>query len=245
MSSSIADAMPEAPEIVALTALDCRFSPQDWRFAAENRPAIAENWQKFIADKPASFNGKVLLQHEWEIGNGVYRARYLETDYASFIAWRDFGYPGAPMRNGFAMAALRARDGAYLLGVMGPGTANAGKIYFAAGTPDREDLLPDGTVDLAGSVLREMGEETGLRLDEVTVSPEWTGVIHGARAAFMRPVSIDLRAAEARALILDRMKTLHEEELTDIYIARGPGDIDPARMPPFQVAYLEAMFGIS
>mgnify|MGYP001313678455 CR=1 FL=1 len=242
MSSSIADAMPGAPEIIALEALDCRFVPKDWRFAAEHAPAIAENWQKFIADKPASFNGKVLLQHSWAIENGVYRARYLETDYASFIAWRDFGYPGAPMRNGFAMAALRARDGAYLLGVMGQGTANAGKIYFAAGTPDREDLLPDGTVDLAGSVLREMGEETGLRLDEVTVSHEWAGVIHGARAAFMRPVSIDLPALEARALILGRMKSLHEEELTDIYIARGPKDIDPARMPPFQVAYLKAMF---
>ena len=230
------------PEIVALSALDCRFEPKDWLFSSQNEPAIADNWRKFIVDKPASFNGKVFLQHDWRIENGVYRGRYLETDYASFIAWRDFGYPGAPMRNGFAMAALKARDGAYLLGVMGEGTANAGKIYFAAGTPDREDLLPDGTIDLAGSVLREMGEETGLRLDEVSVATEWTGVIHGTRAAFMRPVAIDLPATEARQLILERMKSLPEEELSDIYIVRGLGDLDPLRMPPFQVAYLEAMF---
>lgn len=232
----------DGPEILALSGLDCRLEPRAWAFAEENRDKIAANWQNFIADKPASFNGKVFLQHQWSIDHGVYRARYLEADYASFIAWRDFGHPGLPMRNGFAMAALRSREGAYLLGVMGRGTANAGKIYFAAGTPDRDDLLPDGTIDLAGSVLREMAEETGLDASEVTVEPIWQAVVHGPRAAFMRPVRIDLPAEEARRLILERMKSLHEEELVDIHIARGLADIDAARMPPFQVAYLEAMF---
>lgn len=238
----MSDAAGKGPEIVPIKALDCRLDPVPWSFAEENGPAIAANWQKFIADKPASFNGRILLQHRWALEDGVYTGRYLETDYASFIAWRDFGHPGVAMRNGFSMAALRTRDGAYLLGVMGAGTANAGKIYFAAGTPDREDLRPDGTIDLAGSVLREMGEETGLMPDEVSMLPEWTGVIHGVRAAFMRPVLIDLPAEEARKLILARLPTLHEEELSDIYIARGPADIDPVRMPPFQVAYLRAMF---
>lgn len=230
------------PVIIPLRGVDCRFEPRHWPFAEERRADIEANWSKFIADKPASFNGRVFLQHRWTIDGGIYRGRYLETDYASFIAWRDFGHPGPPMRNGFAMAALRARDGAYLLGVMGAGTANAGKIYFAAGTPDRDDLLPDGTIDLAGSVLRELGEETGIRPDEIEVSDLWHCVDHDVRAAFMRPVRIDLSAAEARALMLDRMKSLHEEELADIYIARGLGDIDPTRMPPFQAAYLKAMF---
>lgn len=242
MSDLEPDLGPDHPEIVPIRALECRFEAKRWIFAEENAGEIAENWSRFIADKPASFNGKVLLQHAWTLQEGVYRGRYLETDYAAFIAWRDFGHPGPPMRNGFAMAALQARDGAYLLGVMGKGTANAGKIYFAAGTPDREDLLPDGRIDLAGSVLREMGEETGLRPEEVEVSDAWHGVMHSVRAAFMRPVRIDLPADEARRLILDRMKSLHEEELVDIYIARGSADIDPARMPAFQAAYLDAMF---
>jgi 8-oxo-dGTP pyrophosphatase MutT (NUDIX family) len=242
MSEVIADPGPDRPQVVSIRQLDCRLVPARWAFAEENVRAIAAHWARFVAEKPASFNGTVLLQHAWALEDGVYRARYLEADYAAFIAWRDFGHPGPPMRNGFAMAALRARDGAYLLGEMGPGTANPGKIYFAAGTPDRADLAPDGVVDLAGSVLRELTEETGLRSEEVEVSDLWHGVIHTVRAAFMRPVHIDLPAVEARRLILNRMKALHEEELVDIHIVRGPSDIDPARMPPFQAAYLAAMF---
>ena len=60
------------------------------------------------------------------------------------------------------MGALRASDGAYLLGVMGPQTVNAGKVYFPAGVPDLDDIVDD-RVDLARNVRREMAEETGLR----------------------------------------------------------------------------------
>ena len=228
--------------IAPIRQLIARFEPMEWAFERSRADAIAAHWDTFSTDKPHVFNGRVLLQHRWTLEDGIYRGFYLEAQYAAFIAWRDFGFPGAPMRNGFSMAALRARDGAYLLGVMGQGTANAGKIYFAAGTPDRGDLRPDGVVDLAGSVVRELGEETGLQPDEVTFSSDWHVVIDGPRAAFMRPTFIDLPAKEARQLILSRLPSLAEEELSDIHIVRGPGDLDPARMPAFQIAYLEAMF---
>jgi hypothetical protein len=58
----------------------------------------------------------------------------------------------------------------------------------------------------------------------------------------MRPVAIDLPAEEARRLILSRLATLAHEELADIRIVAGPADLDPARMPPFQIAYLEHAF---
>ncbi|MCA1952975.1 MAG: NUDIX hydrolase [Hyphomicrobiales bacterium] len=241
-AQSSPEAVGVAPEIAELDGLDCRLEPAAWAFAREQEAAIAAHWARFVADKPTNFNGRVFLQHRWDFDGRIYRGRYLETDYASFIAWRDFGHPGAPMRNGFAMAALRARDGAFLLGVMGPGTANPGRIYFAAGTPDPGDLLPDGRIDLAGSVLRELEEETGLRPEEVHVGAGWRAVIDGTRAAFMRPVTIDLPAAEARRLILDRFAGLAHEELVDIHIVRGPEDFVPGRMPPFQIAYLADAF---
>ena len=112
---------------------------------------------------------------------------YSEVDFASFVAWRDWDFPDKSVRNCFAMAALRSADGAFLLGEMGAHTATAGQIYFAAGTPDRNDLVGD-TVDLERGVMRELAEETGLTLADVVPEPGWTAVLHGQRTALMKIV---------------------------------------------------------
>jgi len=225
--------------IVELAGLEARIEPHDWVFARERGADIAAHWAKINAGKPAMFDGKVMLQHRAAIENGVFRAGYFETNYSTFMSWRDFGHPGPIVRNGFAMAALRAADGAFLCGVMGLHTANPGKVYFAAGTPDREDARPDGTLDLAGSVTRELGEETGLTLAEIEVEESWTAVIMPGRIAFMRPVSVPLPAQEARALMVSRIAAQAEPELSDIVIIRGPADADRFDMPPFMRPYLD------
>ena len=90
-----------------------------------------------------------------------FSAAYFETDFASFLAWRDWGFPDLHVFNGFGMGALRCSDGAFVLGEMGQHTSNAGRIYFPSGTPDLDDVV-DGAVDISGSVARELEEETGL-----------------------------------------------------------------------------------
>ena len=60
------------------------------------------------------WNGRVLVLHEFAITDGVLRGAYLETDFASFLAWRDWGYPDQSVRNCFAMGAVRASDGSLL-----------------------------------------------------------------------------------------------------------------------------------
>ncbi len=232
----------ENSTIVRLSRVEARVEPYDWAFARENAALIAAHWAEISAGKPAMFNGRVMLQHRAAIRDGVFEAGYFETDYAAFLTWRDVGYPGPIIRNGFAMAALRANDGAFLCGKMGEHTANAGKVYFAAGTPDREDMRPDRTLDLAGSVTRELGEETGLRVDEVAVGEGWTALIEPGRVAIMREVRIDLSAEAARALMLDRMSELEEEELSDIVIVRDLAETEKHDMPPFMRRYLAHMF---
>lgn len=230
-------------EIVVLDRVEARIEPYDWVFARENEQAIAAHWQTLIAAKPAMFNGRVMLQHRAAIADGVCQAGYFEADYAAFLAWRDFGRPGPAIRNGFAMAALRAADGAFLLGRMAEHTANGGKVYFAAGTPDREDARPDGTLDLAGSVTRELCEETGLDIGELSVAESWTAVAVPGRVAFMRPVTLGLDASAARELILERIARQDEPELSDIVIVRNLADCAAYDMPPFMMPYLTHIFG--
>lgn len=224
--------------------IDASIEPFDWelprRFAAE----IEAYWQKVAEGKPHYFNGTVLVQHYGRVEGTTFRAGYAPVEYKQFLAFLKLELPSPGVRNGFGMAALRARDGAFLLGQMGPNTANAGMIYFAAGTPDLNDVK-DGKVDIAGSVIREMCEETGLTPGDVTIGQGWTSILLERRVAFMRPVSIDLPATEARKLMLARMSAGGDDELSDIVIIR-PGDpLDDARMPSFMQAYLAREFALA
>lgn len=222
--------------------INAAMEPYDWRFQHEHAADIERYWQEFATGKAGVFNGTVLIQHRGMVEGRVFRAAYCETDYKTFLGFLRLPHESPGVRNGFGMAALRARDGAFLLGEMGAGTANAGKIYFPAGTPDPGDVV-DGRVDLAGSVVRELCEETGLRADEVIIGAEWTAILAHKRVAFMRPATIDLPAEEARRMILERMTRLHEDELSGMVVLR-PGDalLDDPRLPNFVSAYIRRIF---
>jgi 8-oxo-dGTP pyrophosphatase MutT (NUDIX family) len=228
--------------ITPLTRADARLEPAEWEFARDRRAEIDAHWAKQIAAKPKMFNGTVLMQHRWTLEDGVYSTAYTPVDYASFLSWIHFGQPGTPRRNGFAMAALQGSDGAFLLGVMGDHTANAGKIYFPGGTPDMNDVTADGRVDLAGSLRRELYEETGLRPEEVAINDSWVLVTETFRAAFLKPARLIYDAATARSLLLARLATHTDQELADFAIVRSPTDIDEARMPEFASAYMRWVF---
>jgi 8-oxo-dGTP pyrophosphatase MutT (NUDIX family) len=225
--------------IIPLTRLDLRYQPGDWPFAVGRRAEIDAHFARLRVDKPEMWNGRVLMMRRGEIADGVLAGAYLETDFASFIAWRDWGFPDTTMCNCFAMAALRAADGAFLLGQMGPHTATAGQIYFAAGTPDPADIVGD-TVDLERGVIRELTEETGLTLAEVTPQPGWTATPFGQRIALMKIIQAREDADSLRARILADFVRQEAPELSDIHIVRSLDDLD-ARMPPYVRAYLSAV----
>lgn len=224
--------------LLTLGAVDMRLAAADWPWAVANRERIDANWLRLKADKPALYNGQVLVMRDSRIADGVLTGHYIATDYASFLAMRDFGVPEPGTGNCFAMAALRAADGAYILGVMGEHTANAGKAYFPAGTPDLADVLPDGRVDLLGSVGRELAEETGLGPGDVTIGEGWTAILDGPRLALMRPVLSPLPADALLRRIRVFLASETEPELADVIAVRAVADIDPATVPSFVQRYL-------
>ena len=212
-------------------------SPWEWPFAQERRQDIAAHFDKLKQQKPALWNGRVLMLRDFAVDGPVFRGSYFETDFANLLAWRDWNFPDPAVKNSFAMGALRASDGAFILGEMGAHTANAGKIYFPAGTPDPEDVQR-GNVDLLGSVIREVAEETGLTPADFELDPGWLTVQAGPRIAQMKPLHAAAPATELRRRILDFLRSQKHPELSDIHIVRGPADLTDA-MPPFMAAFLQ------
>jgi len=222
--------------VVRIERLDLAYAPRPWPFAQSRRAEIDTHFARRKAERPALWNGQVLVLYEHAIDGALFRGSYLKTDYASFLSWMDWGHPDAGVRDSFSQAALRSADGAYLLGVMGPHTANAGKIYFPAGTPDPSDVKGD-SVDLTASVWREVEEETGLTAADVAAEAGWYSVFDGARIAHLKIMQAREDAAPLRERILAFMKRQHPPELADIRIVRGPADLDPMMMP-FVVGFL-------
>jgi 8-oxo-dGTP pyrophosphatase MutT (NUDIX family) len=214
----------------------------EWRWAEENRRLIEENWKRRTADKPKMFNGRVLLLQSVRFEQDLCRNVYFETNYADFVTWIDRGYPDRSIANGFAMGALRGSDGAYLCGVMAAHTVNAGRIYFAAGTPDLSDLRPDGTVDLATSLTRELHEETGLREGDYRVEDGWVIVRRWPTVALLREVTLPVTAEEGAQAIRAAIAAQREPELQGVHVVRGPEDIDSERMPLFLQSFFRWTF---
>jgi len=233
--------MRETPSISHIDRLDLSFAPKPWDFAIERRSEIDAFFARLRREKPAIWNGRVLMLHHQMVTGGVLRGEYLETDYASFAAWRQWGRPAAKVHDCFSAAAILAADGAFLLGVMGPHTFNGGKIYFPCGTPDPKDIVGD-KVDLELSVRRELHEETGLCVAEFASEPGWTMVADGQLIAQIKVLRSEESSAALRERILAHLAPEQHPELADIRIIRKHKDLDPA-MPRFVTAFLASRFG--
>jgi 8-oxo-dGTP pyrophosphatase MutT (NUDIX family) len=233
-----------SPQIEEIATIDLRLEPIPWPFAIERASEIDAHWAELVSRNPHLFNGRVLLMRRLGVV-GRATGRKLEgacfvAEYKAFLAWRDFGFADRTISNAFAMAALRSADGAFLLGEMGPSTANAGKIYFPSGTPDPSDLVGDA-VNLEGNVLRELQEETGIAPDEVTLDPGWTVVFQGPHVACMKSVRCALSAAELVARGAAFIAQESRPELACLKPVFGFQDFDEKRMPGFILTYLRHM----
>ncbi len=228
--------------IAKVRAIECTYEPQAWPWAEREAPRIAAHWRDCIARQPKLFDGRVLLQHRGGLDGDVFRGAYLETRFSSFLSWRDFGFPDRSVRNCYGMAALMSSDGAFLLGEMNTHTANAGRIYFAGGTPDREDLVGD-RVDLDGSVLRELAEETGVVAEDVDMSESWTLAIGPHSVACMKLARAREDATTLQARIHAFLAADPEPELARMHIVRRLSDVEEARVPAMTYAYLHHALG--
>ncbi len=229
-----------SPAIHRVTTLDLTVASGSWPFAEERKAEIAAHFAEKQRERPQLWNGRVLLGRDALFSGTHLSATYFETDFASFLAWRDWGFPDKAVFNGFGMGALRASDGAFVMGEMGAHTANAGRIYFPSGTPDLDDVR-DGKLDIPGSVVRELEEETGLIAGDYRADADWHCVVTGPSIAMIQILDLDMPGEAARARLAANLAAQTDPELSAIHLVRGTRDLTPA-MPRFVAAFIEQQF---
>jgi len=223
-----------------VTALELTLKPWAWPFASERRADIDAHFAAKQRENPALWNGRILLARNPVFAGELFCADYFETDFASFLAWRDWKFPVSDVFNGFGMGALRGADGSFVLGEMSEFTANAGRIYFPSGTPDLDDIV-GSTVDMAGSVVREVEEETGLTAADYRSDVHWDCVVSGASIAMMRMLHVEMPGEAVRRRIEANLARQERPELSAIHLVRGRDDLTAA-MPLFVTAFIERQF---
>jgi 8-oxo-dGTP pyrophosphatase MutT (NUDIX family) len=238
---SIMNPSGRTPTVRAVRSFDMRVVDEPWPFADENAEKIGIHWAEAAAKNGALFNGRVLVARDLVIEDDIARGTYVQIDFAALLYWRNLGFPiQAQACNGFGSAVVVSRDGAVLLGAMGKHTANAGRMYFPAGTPDPNDVVGD-RLDIDGSLVRELREETGLGADLVRPSETRWVVEDRPIVSCARRVDTDLTADELEAHVNAFLAKETEPELAAVRMVRSRADIDAERMPAYVRALLEEL----
>ena len=213
-------------------------SDAPWEFAEENVVAIAEHWARARIERPKLFNGVVHVLRDWRVDDGTLRGTFLRTDFKSFLYWRETGYGAAAgVWDGFGSSVIRSADGAVMLGRQTEGNMNSGLYYPPSGMIDAKDAGPAG-IDIEASVLRELGEESGLVASELERVPGYLLVVAGRLVCVAIEWRSALKADALRARMLDHIRRDPSPELADIVIVRRRGEMDESKVPDYARALL-------
>ena len=187
------------------------------------------------------WNGRVLLGRNPVFTGDRFSASYFETDFASFLAWRDWGFPDQDVFNGFGMGALRCADGAFVLGEMGQHTAECRAHLFSLGhARSRRHQGRRGRHIPAAS-----RASSRRRPASRPATIEATRIGTASTPARGRDDPDPARRYAGRSLARAGSRPISpcsdQPELSAIHLVRGTRDLTAA-MPRFVTAFIEAQF---
>jgi 8-oxo-dGTP pyrophosphatase MutT (NUDIX family) len=97
---------------------------------------------------------------------------------------------------------------------------------------------------MAGSVAREVAEETGLPAADYRADTHWDCVVSGASVAMIRVLNVDASGEALRARIEANLARQREPELSAVHLVRDVSDLTAA-MPRFVTAFIEKELALS
>lgn len=220
--------------IQRISRVDLRLVDRVWPFAVERGEEIAAHWARRASENPALWNGKLLISASPRVSGDCLRAQTFEIDYASYTAWRDWGYEDKTHFNIFGSALIRSCEGHLIFGRMAGHTAGAGLIYPPAGSLDPGDVDAGGKIDVFASALRELREETGLSVTEARQGEDFV-VWCGQKISVTRVFNFD-RGTEALASAISTFVSNQDRpELSEIVVLRSMADVDMENTEPYAI----------
>jgi 8-oxo-dGTP pyrophosphatase MutT (NUDIX family) len=218
-----------------------RVSDWIWPLAEAHAAEIESDWQRRHALIPTMFNGLTYLTCGYTVEGGEFAATLFKSDFRTLLYWRArTDAADEPVRETFGSSLIRSSEGHVLMGEQGPGQLNSGRIYPPGGIIDGDDVR-DGIIDIDASIVRELGEETGLSAGDLVRVPGYLVVFTGLKISIGIEWRSALPAATLRERILEHMRRQPDPELADIVTVASHADIDEIRMPPHARAYVRTV----
>lgn len=212
-----------------LDAVSLRLADGEWKFALRERPAITRHWQELVVRHPYLWNGRILICTSVSVESRRLEAELVHTDFASFVAWRDWGWPDRTAFNCYGVPAVITSDGAMIMGVMGPRTLNRGMIYPPSGSLEPRDIGADGLIDIEGSMKVEFQEETGIDLG-CAAPAGLIAAFDEQRMAIVRRFDLPMSFAAVEEHFARHIADDPEPELAAVKPVRSIDDIEPGML---------------
>ena len=209
--------------VVPVFSAEIDLDPAPHPFEAANGLAIEENWAREKAAQPALFNGEVML-----LSNLRYREARLEglchmVRYATFLLWRR-SQPVGSAEHAYTHAMPVTSDNALILVRMAPHTANANRVYFAAGSFEPRDFSA-GKADIDFNMMREVREETGIDLNGLERDPHYHLRSTAGATVIFRRYFLGEPAEQVAERIRAFIAAEDDPEIVEPVIVRSPADL--------------------
>lgn len=216
----------EARHVFAVRSVDLRVSAGRWAFADAHGAEIDAHWDRRTRETPQFFNGTVHILQDYDLSRDErFSARFVRSDFKSFLYWREQGFPDTSVRDGFGSAILFSASGKLLAGRQRGGNLNSGLAYPPGGFIDAKDIDADGVIDIETSVLREISEELGLAHADLARLPGFIITAAGPVVSIGVPFAIRLGDRDLAAVVRRHIETDPNPELDDILL------LDPGAPP--------------
>lgn len=225
---AVADTLAALPWQSVVRVADCRLRvvAGQWDYALRNAEAIDAHWRRRQSEQPAMFNGRVFALVRATLSDDVFSADFVVSEFKAYLFWRENGHPEAGARDGFGSALIRAADDAVLLGRQRDGNINAGLLYPPGGFIDARDVRADGSIDIAGSIAREVGEETRLPPSHFTELPGYWVTFSAPHISIAREFRSPLPAEALIAEIARQLAAEADSELVELVAVRKGEEVE-------------------